>query len=163
MEQLATSNSPPNKTVAQIGAMISARVGHSVTRIGAGVLILIAGGQDDAGNYLATAEIYNPATGIFTPTGNLITARAGHTATSLLNGQVLIAGGTNSGGLLSSVEIFSPGSGTFIAPSGPRSTLTTARSGHAAALMADGRILITGGADAGDAAIALAELYSQTS
>jgi len=152
------------------GAMTSPRVGHTATRIGASGLILIVGGQDNAGNYLATAEIYDPRTGTFTATGNLITARAGHTATMLLNGQVLITGGTNSGGLLSSAEIFNPTTGTFGAPNGSSSTLTTGasppanspRTGHAAALMADGRILICGGADAGDAAIALAELYSQT-
>jgi hypothetical protein len=55
-------------------------------------MVLIVGGQDLYGNPLATAELYNPATGTFTATGSL-NARETHTATLLNNGMVLIAGG----------------------------------------------------------------------
>ena len=55
----------------------------------------------------------NPATGTFTPTGSLNTARYNHTAMLLNNGMVLIAGGFGSKGILASAELYNPATGTF--------------------------------------------------
>src|ERR1017187_5650679 len=49
----------------------------------------------------------------WTVTGNLNTARAGHTATLLPNGQVLIAGGENTLGFLASAELYNPSTGQW--------------------------------------------------
>src|SRR5262249_32209510 len=75
--------------------------------------VLVAGGITPAGpssvTYLSSAELYDPATGMWTVTGSLTTARSSHTATVLQSGKVLVAGGFNvSNGALSSAELYNP-------------------------------------------------------
>jgi len=77
--------------------------------------VLVAGGIDGSGTYLATAELFDPNAGTFTLTsGGLITARFLHTSTLLVNGNVLVAGGIGNGALtLAAAELFDPSSSTF--------------------------------------------------
>jgi hypothetical protein len=58
--------------------------------------VLIAGGITNVVTY--TAEIYDPATKSFAPTGRMANARFGHTATTFPNGNVLLFGGSSSVG-----------------------------------------------------------------
>lgn len=83
--------------------------------------------------------------GRFTVTANLATARAGHTATLLPNGNVLVAGG---GRLDIDDLLVSFPSAEIVTPSGQAMTtgnLSTPREFHTATLLQNGRALITGG------------------
>ena len=63
------------------------------------------------GSITRTAELYDPATGLWTATGRLGTPRAEHTATLLPSGKVVATAGLNEGGYLSSVELYDQGVG----------------------------------------------------
>jgi hypothetical protein len=66
----------------------------------------VAGGFNGV-DYLASAELYDPATATWTFTGSLALGRYSHTATLLRNGNVLTAGGA-SPSYLNTAEIYQP-------------------------------------------------------
>jgi autotransporter-associated beta strand protein len=111
---------------------------------------------DLAGGILKNAELYDVDTGTWSTTNSLGVARAGHTATLLPNGMVLVAGGTVDGSGLS--ELYDPASGTW-ANTG---SLTTPRGGQTATLLPSGKVLIAGGS-LGFGPTASAELYDPAS
>ncbi|HET7811002.1 MAG TPA: hypothetical protein VFL16_10540 [Steroidobacteraceae bacterium] len=125
------------------------RRGHTATRL-ADARVLIAGGVTCCGTtgdiFTGTAEIYDPRTDVFQPTGSLSTPRGFHAATLLLDGRVLLTGGfvTIQGATTASAEIYDPATGQFT----PAGTLQTGRSAHSAIRLTDGRVLVLGGIQA---------------
>jgi hypothetical protein len=106
---------PAAGTFAATGKMSAARDGHTSTLLPDGT-VLAAGGLQYASNRfpaIATAELYDPATGGFFAAANMTTPRALHTAVLLNSGQVLITGGSafgvlNSFSAMSSAELYTP-------------------------------------------------------
>jgi hypothetical protein len=124
--------------------------------------VLISAGVDGGMNALSSAEIYDPTTGLFSPTGAMNDPHgAGHTATVLKDGRVFIAGGGSgrypSQTIYGTAELYNPATGKFTSAG----QMTTARHKHAAVLLPDGRVLIVGGSDNRDwrGRFASAELY----
>jgi hypothetical protein len=136
--------------------MDSPRDSHTATLLNNG-LVLFTGGELRAAS-LATAELFNPDTRTFAPTGNMADARARHTATLLPSGSVLVVGGRDaSGNSLATAEIFDPFRGGFASAG----KLSVPRESHTATLLSHGLILITGGSN-GPATLAAAELFDST-
>lgn len=106
-----------------------------------------------------SAEIIQPGSGRVEDTGAPVEGRSDHTATVLKDGRVLLVGGLSAGSehpaASATAEAWDPSTGEFSLVPG---TLAIPRVGHAASLLADGRVLIVGGWTTGKAYVP-AELF----
>lgn len=138
---------PTTESFEPTGSMNDPRQGETITLLKDG-RVLVTGGARNIGYRaeLSSAEIYNPESGTFSPTGSMSVPREGHTATLLNDGRVLIAGGSDNGQhTISTAEIYDPGIGTFT----PAGSMTVPREAHTATLLLSGQVLIAGGGRAG--------------
>jgi Galactose oxidase, central domain len=109
---------------------------------------------------LAASTLSFAASGTWSSTGTMISARDGHTATILTNGKILAAGGTNNGVALTSTELYNPAAGTWASTGSMNVARTLAR----AVLLSNGSVLVMGGCvnDCLSATTNSAELYNPT-
>jgi hypothetical protein len=87
--------------------MIKAYAGPA-TLMPSGMVLVVGGiGAGPRGD----AELYEPGSGLWTATANVLTRRSGHTATLLPDGKLLVAGGQSTSPMpLASSELYDEGS-----------------------------------------------------
>jgi Kelch motif protein len=140
---------------AGVGAMSTPRRGAVAAPLPDG-RVLVAGGSYDDGteHFLASAEVFNPATGAFTAVNDMGAARVRAAAAPLPDGRVLVAGGNNGSTRLSSAEVFNPATNAFT----PVNDMSTDRARMGAAPLPDGRVLLAGGTNG--APLSSAEIFN---
>ena len=147
---------PISETFSLTGSMTDARWSHTATRLANGK-VLVAGGftnptsSANAQPVLTSTELYDPATGTWTPTGSMSTRRALHVAQLLPSGKVLVAGGRtcdlppptacNSTFTTNTAELYDPATGTWT----PTANMNNNRTTTSAVLMGDGRVMVPAG------------------
>ena len=162
---MAELYTPATSSFSQTGSLYTDRFGATAALLPDG-RVLVAGGviitSPGFGVCTDSAELFDPATELFTPTGHMGAPRCGivHEAPVLGTGKVLIAGGV----MLDSAELFDPATGTFSATG----SMTIPRLNPTETLLPNGQVLVTGGSVAGCGTgcpftLNSAELYDPTS
>jgi hypothetical protein len=130
------------------GSMSTARESHTATLLKNGTVLFTGGhkGRRADIKIYSSAEVYNPTSGKFTPTGNMTKIRHKHDAVMLGDGKVLITGGSDerdSKGAYNSTEIYDPFSGSF--KSAHSMNLSRYKHNGTSVLLKNGNVLIAGG------------------
>ncbi|MFP5377720.1 MAG: Kelch repeat-containing protein, partial [Acidimicrobiia bacterium] len=140
---------PHDERWSPTGSLAEPRWRHTATVLRDG-RVLVAGGFGgpyapgaNAQPVLATAEVYDPATGTWSPTGAMATRRALHAAALLPDGRVMVAGGRTCASpppaacnftfVTPTIELFDPATGTW----SPGGALNAPRHTTSAAVLAD--------------------------
>src|SRR5579863_7054721 len=142
--------------------MTTRRAGHAATLLNNGKVLITGGSNSGNGannGPSATAELYDPSTGTFAPTGNMTATRSLHIATLLNNGKVLIVPGGEGPGY-DSAELYDPETGTF-SPTGWRDVDFMVAA--TANLLTNGKVLVTLTVQECDFLSNSAELYDPSS
>lgn len=141
---------PATGTFSGTGSLNTPREGHTATVLQNGK-VLVAGGHKDRQEVMtvhSSAELYDPATGKFTATGNMSVVRHKHGAALLRDGNVLIVGGSDKRdrqGQYASAEIYDQAKGVFK----PISSMNFARYKvtGAVVVLKNGKVLVAGGSE----------------
>lgn len=138
-------------------AMHVARRQHRAVLLDSGK-VLVAGGLDAAGNAIADVEIYDPLVDTWTVATSLPVPLHGHSMTGLGSGRVLVFGGDSPGnGAQRRPQLYDPATNSW--SRGSEANYPDGIADHAATLLADGNLLISGGTPAGQPATAATRLY----
>ena len=143
------------------GDMTTARYNHQAILLYTGKVLIVGGyGPGTPNVLLNSAELYDPATNTFTPTGNMTSARNSPFLTRLPNGKVLVSNGSDaSGNPIQALEIYDPATGTFTGAGNER----VARNNNRVNRLANSKIILVGGqtTSAATSVTNSTELYSQ--
>lgn len=131
--------------VTPAGALSVARQDHAAVLLANGAVLVLGGlatGEGELFGFSRSAELWEPATQRFRRLGARMTIqRAGHSATLLPDGRVLVAGGFSASAAYRFAEIFDPATETFT----PLPDLLPLRANHLALQAPDGAVLLIGG------------------
>ena len=147
---------PVAGTFTSTGSMTTARGNHASALLYDGQ-ILVAGGLTGPGTALvstSTAELYNPSTGLFTPTASMSIPRGHYAPTVLDDGTIFIQGGaTLPAG--TNADIYNIASGTF------RTTanFTAVQAGLRDSILPDGTVLLASGVNSQSVAVPNSEVF----
>lgn len=151
---------PTTGTWATNGPMVTGRLqGATATMLTNGLVLLAGGATYPQQQHFSSAlsELYNPITGTWASTGSMAITRYGHTATLLLNGKVLVAGGfATTGGAYTESELYDPVAGTWTV-AGP--LVAGSQGAHTATLLPNGKVLVAGGEDGNGHSLSTAQLF----
>ena len=142
---------------ATAGAPLLARAQHLAARLSSGKVLFASGGVATS-NFDATAELFDPATGLFTVTGSMSRSRSIATGTTLASGRVVVIGGQDVSGRLLNDEVYDPATGAF---SENFVRYADASYGHTSTLLSTGRVLVQGGVAHPDAFPIWAEEFAE--
>lgn len=151
---------PASDTWTGVGDLDTGRSGHTATELSNGNVLIVGGYFGDVNLGPVTpssnAALFDPSTNSLTVITGPTVARFHHSATRLLSGQVLVAGGVaGNQATTKTVEIFDPSTNGWstVAP------LSTARRYSTAVTLQSGKALVVGGLNQGEASVLSAELY----
>ena len=145
----AQVSEPEDVVPSRIGSLLDPRGGWHTAMLLQDGRVLVAGGLAqhfaayDVTDHLKFVELYAPTTGAWTLSGNMTLTRAGHTATLLDDGAVLVVGGVGASFVTprSSTEVYDVSMDSW----SKTGNMEAPRLWHAATLLEDGRVLVAGG------------------
>ena len=135
---LTTQHTLVNTSAALPGALLASPAAGAVVptpnrNVGGGDFLVVTGGTNQFFSFRTLGAEAAPA---------LNTARSLFTAVRLNDGRMLVTGGVDAlGAVTSSCEIYNPATNTFT----PAANMIGVRAGHAAVSLADGRVMVAGG------------------
>lgn len=133
---------PDSDAIVSSGTMAERRTRHRAVPLGNGTVLLLGGSRTDssgAPNYSrASTEVFDPTVPGCTSGPSMATARAGHEATPIFGGRVLVTGGHGTSTLS---EAFDPVAGSFSSAG----TMIQPRRDHTATVLSDGSVVAVGG------------------
>lgn len=134
---------PSTGTWTLTAPMNDARFEDFVAVLLPGGKVLVAGGTGSDGvTSLSSAEIFDEATGTWTPTGSMNVGRGEFANGVLQDGRVMAVGGiTTDGTPIAAAEIYNPATGTWTLTG----SMGTVRNDLSVVVLQDGRVLAAGG------------------
>lgn len=127
------------------GSMATGRENHAAVRLPNGKILIVGGYSIEQQARLRSAELFDPTSGTWSSAGNMTVARDNPVAAVLADGTVLVSGGSTTGTGLdasSASEVYNPATGLWTAVG----SMTVARAAHSGMVLANGKVLLSGGA-----------------